>query len=134
MLYLFSLLMISAFPLAALPMEDDTFTRKMEEAISRQEDEVKRTQAQATRHDVAPAWNTKLEFQNATIQLEVKKTLVNNFKNSESLASPLVRNKLMEVLNKPMVTTADLVDLQTTVQQEKARMATEKAQATPQKP
>lgn len=117
----FSLNMLSA----ATQVNFDT---QMEQAIQKAEDETKKAQNNATRRDMAPTWNTKLELENAILQLEVKKTLVNNFKNTESLNSQAVRDKLLQVLNKPMITTADLADLQNLVLQEKARMKEEKAQ------
>lgn len=108
--------------------QEDVFQKQMDDAIARAEQAVRNSQANATTHTNAPTWNTKLEYQNAIVQLEVKKTLVNNFKGTESLKSPLVREKLLQVLNKPMVTTADLADLQSLVLEEKTKM---KAQTAP---
>jgi hypothetical protein len=102
--------------------EVDAFEKKMDAAIARAEQDVKAQLANATRHDMAPTWNTKLEAQNAIVQLEVKKTLVGNFKGTESLKSPAVRELLLQILNKPLITTGDLADLQSLVLQEKAKL------------
>jgi len=107
--------------------------RKIDEAIQRAEKEVQRTQAGATAKNVMPTWNSKLELQNAITQLEVKKTLANNFRGTESLKSPLVREKLIQILNMPFITTANLADLQSLVLQEKARIRAEQ-NASPQTP
>ncbi len=69
-----------------------------------------------------PTWNRKLELQNAMVQLEVKKTLFANFKNSEALRSPLVRQALLQVLNIPSISQSDLAELQTLVLEEKAKI------------
>jgi hypothetical protein len=89
-------------------------------------------QERANRHDLAPTWDTKLELQNAIIQLEVKKTLMNNFKGTESLQSEAVRSKLLQTLNKSIITISDLADLQSLVQNEKARLQAERMQSQPQ--
>lgn len=111
---------------ARLPSEteqvDSNFSKQMNDAIQKQEQQVQNLKANATRKDVAPTWNSKLELENAIIQLEVKKTLVGNFAGTESLKSSLVRDRLLQVLNKPMITTADLADLQSLVLEEKAKM------------
>lgn len=69
-----------------------------------------------------PTWNRKLELQNAMVQLEVKKTPFANFKNSEALRSPLVRQALLQVLNIPSISQSDLAELQTLVLEEKAKI------------
>lgn len=101
------------------------FQDSLDKIISQAEKHVQEVQQNATRKDVAPTWNTKLELQNAIVQLEVKKTLVNNFKGTESLRSPSVRAKLIKTLNLPMITTADLADLQNLVLEEKAKIRLE---------
>ena len=106
----------------SLVYQENDYENQLNAAIARAEQDVKDTQYSATRRDQAPTWNSKLEYQNAIVQLEVKKTLVNNFKGTESLKSPVVRAKLLQVLNKPMITTADLADLQSVVIEEKSKM------------
>lgn len=98
-------------------------------AIANAEANVANLQNRATRQDLAPTWNSKLELQNAIIQLEVKKTLVGNFRNTESLQSPVVRDMLLRILNKDIITTADLADLQSTVLEEKANIRAAQAAA-----
>lgn len=111
--------------------QEDDYENQLNAAIARAEQDVQETQNNATRRDMAPTWNSKLEYQNAIVQLEVKKTLVNNFKKTESLKSPVVRAKLLQILNKPMITTADLADLQSVVIEEKSKMRAADEQATP---
>lgn len=112
--------------------QEDDYENQLNAAIARAEQDVKDAQNSATRRDQAPTWNSKLEYQNAIVQLEVKKTLVNNFKKTEALKSPVVRAKLLQVLNKSMITTADLAELQSVVIEEKSKMrAAESEQTAP---
>lgn len=105
------------------------FQKQLDSAVSTAETRVQELKSQ--KEGSTPTWNSKLELQNAIVQLEVKKTLVNNFKNTESLRSDSVRNKLAEILNKPIITTADLADLQSLVLQEKANIRAEDAATAP---
>lgn len=111
--------------------QENDYENQLNAAIAKAEQDVKETQNNATRRDMAPTWNSKLEYQNAIVQLEVKKTLVNNFKKTEALKSPVVRDKLLQILNKPMITTADLAELQSIVIEEKSKMRAADNQATP---
>lgn len=111
--------------------QEDDYENQLNAAIARAEQDVKDAQNSATRRDQAPTWNSKLEYQNAIVQLEVKKTLVNNFKKTESLKSPVVRAKLLQILNKSMITTADLAELQSVVIEEKSKMRAESDQTAP---
>lgn len=108
--------------------EASKYDQELNNAISKAEKAVEAAKTGATRHDLAPNWNSKLEMQNAVTQLEVKKTLVANFRGTESLESPIVRKLLLSVLNKSIITTADLAELQSTVLTEKDRLHKWKAE------
>lgn len=110
------------------PQQQAQYSKQLSDAIARAEQSVKDNERNATRTDISPNWNSKLELQNAVIQLEVKKTLVNNFKGTDSLRSAAVRQKLLNVLNKSVITTADLADLQSLVIDEKAKIRAEQQQ------
>lgn len=113
----------SAQEYAALSAQDTkAFNAQLDALIEKAESKVKNLEAQVASRENVPTWNTKLELQNAIIQLEVKKTLVGNFKGSESLQSPKVRQQLINVLSKPSITTADLAELQSLVLEEKAKI------------
>lgn len=117
---------VNAAEYAPLTQEEAAdFQNKMNQAIVNAEQAVKDAEVQATRKDVSPTWNSKLAMQNAIVQLEVKKTLMNNFKGTESLQSAAVRQKLLEVLNRSVITTADLTELQSLVLDEKAKIHAE---------
>lgn len=98
------------------------FNQQMQLAIDKAEKRAATAQKFATRHDVAPTWDSKLEFQQAITMLEVKKTLMNNFLGTESLRSAAVRSKLLNILNSSDITTADLAALQNLVLNEKERI------------
>lgn len=114
--------------------EESAYYQKLDQTVANAEKNVKQLQANATRKDVMPTWNSKLELQNAIIQLEVKKTLVNNFKQTESLRSSRVRDLLLQVLNKQTITTSDLAELQNLVINEKARIHEANMQQQPSVP
>ena len=104
------------------------FEKQLEQAIKNAEKAVEAAKYSATRRDIAPTSVSKIELQNAIVQLDVKKTLVSNFRGSESIQSPLVRRKLIEVLNKSLIMPSDLADLQSLVLEEKAKIRAQKAQ------
>lgn len=104
------------------PEENRVFESQMQQAIQKAEEYVQQTQKVATDNTRAPMWTDKLQMQNAITQLEVKKTLVNNFVGTESLRSAAVRNKLLSILNQTNISTADLAGLQNLVLQEKQRI------------
>lgn len=111
--------------------ESKSFQNQIDQALKKAEQQVESAKYSATRKDIAPTTFSKIELQNALVQLDVKKTLVNNFKGTESLGSPLVRRKLIEILNKTLITPADLADLQGLVLEEKAKMRASQVQTTP---
>lgn len=102
--------------------ESAAFQQQVNQAIARAEARVRELEANATRKDLMPTWNSKLELQNAIIQLEVKKTLVGNFHGADSLRSTAVRQALLELLNKSDISTGDLASFQTLVLEEKAKI------------
>lgn len=102
--------------------DNDSFEQQVAGALKNAEKQVEAARYSATRRDIAPTTVSKIELQNALIQMDVKKTLVSNFKGTESLQSPLVRRKLIEVLNKSIIMPSDLADLQTLVLEEKAKL------------
>lgn len=111
--------------------ESNAFQNQVDQALKNAEKQVEAAKYSATRRDVAPTTVSKIELQNALIQLDVKKTLINNFKGTESLQSPLVRRKLLEVLNKSIIMPSDLADLQGLVLEEKAKIRAAQAQTQP---
>lgn len=98
--------------------------QQMNQAVQNAEKNVQQLLANANRTDVAPSWEAKLQLENAIIQLEVKKTLVANFQGAVSLNSPIVRQRLLEILNKDMITQADIAELQSLINQYKATLNT----------
>ncbi len=105
---------------------DETFNSKMDAALQKAEADVQKAYVGATTRENMPTWDSKVFLENAAVQLEVKRTLVNNFKGTASLQSAAVRAKLLEVLDKSIVTQADLEELQSLVNQEKERLNTTK--------
>lgn len=64
----------------------------------------------------------RAQMEQAIVMLDVKRTLYANFVGTESIKkSPLVRQKLLQVLSQSDITKADLASLQALVQQEKNR-------------
>lgn len=64
----------------------------------------------------------RVQMEQAIVMLDVKRTLYSNFYGTESIKkSPLVREKLLQVLSKSDITKSDLASLQALVQEEKNR-------------
>lgn len=97
----------------------DQFNKAMQQAIDNAQKKTDELAHFATRRDISPTWASKVQLKYAMIQLEVKKTLMNNFKDSEGIRSPAVREKLLKLLNSDEITTSDLADLQNLVLREK---------------
>lgn len=100
----------------------DNIDQEMNAAVQKAENEVQVQFKNATRRDTVPLWSDKVQLENAIIQLEVKKTLVNNFKGTISLQSPLVRAKLIQLLNQDIIMESDLAELQNLVNQERTKL------------
>lgn len=97
----------------------DNFNKEMQQAINNAQKKTDELAHFATRRDISPTWASKVQLKYAMIQLEVKKTLMNNFKDSEAIRSFAVREKLLKLLNSDEITTSDLADLQNLVLREK---------------
>lgn len=100
----------------------DAYYVQANAAIAKAEERVQALKNKVGDLSNVPMWNDKLELQHAIVQLEVKKTLFANFKGTESLRSPLVRDKLLAVLNNPSISEGDLTELQSLVLEEKAKI------------
>jgi hypothetical protein len=118
----------SAYP-AMNQAELTGYYNQLEQAINKAEKAVEQAKYEATRKDIIPSSVNTIALQNAIVQLDVKKTLVNNFKGTESLQSPLVRRELLAVLNKSLIMPSDLANLQGLVLEEKAKIRAAEAQA-----
>lgn len=64
----------------------------------------------------------RIELANARTMLKVKITLVGNFVGTPSLRSPVIRERLLNILKKDRVEMSDLYELQTLVNQERAKI------------
>lgn len=119
----FSLLAVS-FAMTTLFADNamDSANQQLDQVIQKAEADVKTQYDNATRRDVVPMWSDKLQLETAIRQLELKKILVNNFKNTQSLNNPIIRNKLFEILNKDLILQSDLAELQNLVNQEKEKL------------
>ena len=127
---LLSLLSIACFSMttlfAAANFENTAnYDAQIDQAISQAEAEVQKQLNNATRRDVVPMWSDKVQLETAIRDLELKKILAANFKGTQSLNNPLIRNKLLEILNKSVIMQSDLAELQSLVTQEKARLNTQ---------
>ena len=111
---------------------DPTYISQMDQAIQKAESHVQDLLKNATRRDVVPTWASKVELENAIMQLEVKKTLVEKFRGAASLQSPDVRGKLMQILNKESIDESDLAELQNYVNKYKESL-NDKPQSQPVK-
>lgn len=79
------------------------------------------------RRDVVTPDANVFRFENANTMLGVKKTLYANFYNTPSVQSPLVRQALLAMFKKEMITASDLAQLQAIVEQERPKYVNQPA-------
>jgi len=99
----------------------DAFYGQLQVEIQKQNDLVQKLAASVERKDVVSTDANVIRFENANAMLGVKKTLYANFYNTPSVNSPLVRQKLLSIFKKELITTGDLAELQAIVDQERPK-------------
>lgn len=102
--------------------EADTYYHQLENAIAKEEQKVKALQDKASSRTQMPMWIDKLELEQAIIMLDVKRILYNNFKGTPSMDSPIIRDKLLSLLNQDNISEGDLAELQSLVNRERQHM------------
>lgn len=105
------------------------FRQQMTDELNKQQKYIDQLAAGVMDTSISPMFINKVELGNALIQLDVKKTLVANFWNSTTLASPVLRSVLLQILKKDLITEGDLAYLQTVADTEKAKL--QQTQAAP---
>lgn len=95
------------------------FQRQLQEQLRLAEAHVKELSESVQSRSLAPAWTNKVEFQNALIMLNVKKTLVANFSNNPVIQSERMRGALLSLLQQDSITEADLIFLQNVANEER---------------
>lgn len=108
-------------PVQANQSDLDSFYSELQVEIQKQNDLVQRLAASIERKDVVSTDANIIRFENANAMLGVKKTLYANFYNTPSVNSPLVRQKLLSIFKKELITTGDLAELQALVDQERPK-------------
>lgn len=116
----FSFLSLSLF---AEDPDIERFKQLMQQEIVKAEERVAQMQKRATDKSYVPASIDKVAFRNAITMLEVKKILVDNFKDSPLLSSPKVRTTLYATLQKDFISESDLANLQNIVESERSRLS-----------
>lgn len=98
------------------------YHQQLQAEIQRAEDRITQVmrESDAPGHIITTADRIRLET--SATMMEVKKTLVGNFAGTPSLQSPLVREKLLSILKKDTITSADLLELQNLVDQERPKV------------
>lgn len=99
----------------------DSFYSELQSEIQKQNDLVQKLAASVERKDVVSTDANVIRFENANAMLGVKKTLYANFYNTPSVNSPLVRQKLLSIFKKELITAGDLAELQGIVDQERPK-------------
>lgn len=108
----------------------DAFYGQLQTEIQKQNDLVQKLAASVERKDVVSTDANVIRFENANAMLGVKKTLYANFYNTPSVNSPLVRQKLLSIFKKELITTGDLAELQAIVDQERPKYVQQPTQST----
>lgn len=110
-----------AAPTQANQGELESFYNQLQTELQRQNDLVQKLAASVARRDVVSTDANVIQFENANAMLAVKKTLYANFYNTPSVNSPIVRQKLLALFKKDLITTGDLSELQAIVDQERPK-------------
>lgn len=99
----------------------DQFDQQLRDEISKQGEDVLRLEKQVTEQNKDFEGDLKDEFVGKINSLEVKQILYKKFQGTASLKNPAIRAKLLELFQKPVVTEKDIKDLQTFIDQQKAK-------------
>lgn len=103
-------------------MQLQAYQQQLLQEVANQEAFVTQMQAEMARKDVVHTQATEARYEMALTMLDVKRTLVSNFLNAQSLQSPVVRSLLLSILKQEVIMPSDLANLQSTVDIEKAKM------------
>lgn len=98
------------------------FRQQMVDELNKQQKYVDQLGAAIQDRTISPMFINSVELGNALIQMDVKRTLVANFWNSTTLASPVLRSVLLQTLQKDVITEGDLAYLQMVADTEKAKL------------
>lgn len=101
-----------------------SFLDTLKSEIKKQQDLVTKAKEQIERTDIVPPAAILNQFENAYIMLNVKQTLYANFAGTPSIQSPLVREKLLQIFKKDIITPGDLSELEALVKQERPKYVT----------
>ena len=100
--------------------QSDSFHQALQKALTDQETRVRNLTAQATNRSNAPMSIDKVALGNAMIMLDVKRTLVANFWDNPVTQNPGFQQRLLQILNKDLITEGDLAELQNAADQVRA--------------
>ena len=97
-----------------------SFQQQLVQAVQTQENRVQELHNKMARQDIVQTSADVAAYENAVLMLEIKRTLLGNFMGTPSLQSAGVRGKLLDIMNKDMITPSDLAELQSQVNIAKA--------------
>lgn len=101
--------------------QEAEFDQQLKEEISKQKEDILRLEKQVTQQNKNFEGDLKDEFVGKMNSLEVKQILYKKFQGSSSIKNPAIRAKLLELFKKPIVAEKDIKDLQTFIDQQKAK-------------
>lgn len=112
----FSFLLMGWGGLNAQEDELQTFRLEMQRELARAQNNVQQLEKRVTDKHYAPQSSDKIALQNAIIMLDVKTTIVNKFSSgTTAINDPAVRQTILAILRKDMITAGDLTALQAVV-------------------
>lgn len=111
-----SLSLLLTFCVSIASADDlQSFRLAMQNELLRAQDNVQQLEKRVADRHYAPQTTDKLALQNAIIMLDVKTTIVNKFSTGTAINDPAVREIILAILRKDMISAGDLVALQNTV-------------------
>ncbi len=102
--------------------EEAQYVQSLQDAVANQRKKVEElVQAMASSDRILTAMD-RVSVDHAAAVLNVKETLYGNFVGTQSLRSPLVRNRLLALMQKESISPQDLAEFQGIVTEEKAHI------------
>lgn len=97
------------------------FDQKLQRELAKQGQDISNLENQVIKENKSFAGELKEEFQGKVNSLQAKQVLYNKFQHASSLQSQAVREKLLAIFQKPILTEQDFQELQTVVDQQKSK-------------
>lgn len=98
------------------------FYDSMIKSVNKAQEELDQIVTQGIDAKTAPAPDWMQQLDNAVFMLKVKYALAWNLRGAAALRSPLIREKILQILNKEAIEQSDVAELQTLINSERVQI------------